>query len=87
MIKKLMTEHPNSVGENYFQHMLVALSFSGTFLLATIVSFVHAFMPFLFVKTGSLIILKLYDRMVSNRHNQTSSPVETNESYVGEYII
>lgn len=73
MLFKLFNEHPNSVGESYFQHMCVALSFFATFAFATFAAFVHAFLPFLFVKTGSNIILNLHDRMVNNRHKQTPS--------------
>ncbi|MDF2812409.1 MAG: hypothetical protein K0S56_3440, partial [Microvirga sp.] len=31
-LKKLFTEHPDAVGESYFEHMGVALSFAGPLL-------------------------------------------------------
>ena len=71
MIKNLFTEHPSSVGESYFQHMGVAFSFTLSLAYATFACLVHAFLPFLFVKTGSHKITELHDRMVANRHNQT----------------
>jgi hypothetical protein len=31
-VRRLFTEHPESVGESYFEHMGVALSFAGPLL-------------------------------------------------------
>ncbi len=67
MPKSLFTDHPAAVGETYFQHMGMALSFSGCLALAAAACLVHAFLPFLFVKTGSAAIDRLHDRMVVNR--------------------
>ena len=64
---KLFTEHPASVGETYFEHMGNAVSFSTRMLAGGLACMVHAFLPFLFVKTGSNAVTKLYDRMVVNR--------------------
>jgi len=66
-IQRLFTEHPESVGETYWQHMAAALSFSAGLLKAAFCCTVHAFLPFLFKKTGSGIITDLHDRMVRNR--------------------
>jgi hypothetical protein len=73
MLKSLFTAHPASVDESYLEHMAVALSFSARLLFAGIVCFVHAFLPFLFVRTGSQVIAELYDRMVLNRHRAASA--------------
>ncbi len=73
MIQRLFTEHPRSVDESYFQHLLVALSFSVRLTLAALACLVHAFLPFLFVKTGSAMITTLHDRMVTNRHRRPAS--------------
>ena len=67
MLNRLFTDHPASVGESYFQHLAAALGFTANVALTTVVCFIHAFLPFLFVKTGSSMINKLYDRMVLNR--------------------
>lgn len=64
---KIFTEHPQSVGESYFEHMGVAGSFGGQLFLASMACFVHAVLPFLFTKTGSGIITKLHTRMVTGR--------------------
>lgn len=68
MLKLLFTEHPASVDETYMEHMAVATSFGVRLLFGSIVCLIHAFLPFLFVKTGSSIIAGLNDRMVVNRH-------------------
>jgi hypothetical protein len=68
MLTRLFTEHPESVGETYFEHVGVALSFSLKMFFGAMVCLVHAVLPFLFVKTGSEVITELHDRMVENRN-------------------
>tara|TARA_Y100000588_G_C13875125_1_gene762025 strand:+ start:375 stop:626 length:252 start_codon:yes stop_codon:yes gene_type:complete len=67
MIKRLFTDHPASVDETYFEHFLVATSFSLRMFFASLACLVHAVLPFLFVKTGSEAVESLYGRMVANR--------------------
>lgn len=64
---KLFTEHPQSVGESYLQHMHSALTFSGRLFTATLCCLVHGLLPFLFKSTGSTIIADLHNRMIANR--------------------
>ncbi len=66
-IHRLFNEHPASVGETYWQHLLRAAWFGGKMLLGAGACFVHAVLPFLFVKTGSRTITRLYAAMVTNR--------------------
>lgn len=74
-MKKLFTDHPASVGENYLQHLLAALSFSLGLFVAAMVCLVHALLPFLFVKTGSRRITALYQKMVTNRDSRSELAV------------
>ena len=74
MITRLFTEHPASVDETYGEHMAMAASFGWRMLLGSLVCFVHALLPFLFVKTGSTIITELHDRMVTNRVRPGRTP-------------
>jgi len=67
MIDRYFREHPRSVGESYFEHLLTATSFAGALLTAGLACFVHALVPHLFQKTGSAAIERLHDRMVVNR--------------------
>jgi hypothetical protein len=62
-IKECFTNHPRSVGESYTEHMRVALSFAGPLAKAAAAALVHAFLPFLFVRTASLTVKSLNDRM------------------------
>lgn len=64
---RLFTDHPESVGESYFQHLAHASGFALRMVGGGIACFVHALLPFLFVKTGSDTIRCLHDRMVANR--------------------
>ena len=64
------TEHPASVGENYFQHLGRASGFAVSMISGGIACFVHAFLPFLFTHTGSGIIATLHTRMVTSRLRQ-----------------
>ena len=70
-MKQLFTDHPASVGENYFEHLVAALSFSAGLFLAAMVCLVHALLPFLFVKTGSRRITGLYEQMVAQRDQRS----------------
>ncbi len=47
----------------YFGHMRLALGFSFELLLAVIVLGIHAFLPFVFEKTGSGIVNHVCERM------------------------
>lgn len=66
-MKTLFTNHPNSVNETYGQHMTMSASFGVAMLCGAFAAMVHAVFPFLFEKTGSAIITRLHDRMVTNR--------------------
>ncbi len=66
-LRRLFTEHPASVGESYWGHLLRASWFSGRLLLAAGACLVHALLPFLFVRTGSQAITELYGAMVTGR--------------------
>ena len=61
-IARAFTDHPGSVGENYFQHAGFALSFAGSLALAALAALCHAILPFTFQKTASRIIARLYER-------------------------
>lgn len=67
MIKRIFVVHPASVGENYGQHFLHALAFSGAMLIGAAACLIHALVPSLCQRTGSSIILRLHDRMIVNR--------------------
>lgn len=82
MLLNAFTKHPASVGESYTEHMGMALSFAGPLLVAAFCCLVHSILPFAFEKTGSKIINRLHERMVSHRvkpenaHRVVAEPAE-----------
>jgi hypothetical protein len=72
-LRDAFTEHPASVGESYGEHMGVACGFGTRLLLASFACYVHALLPFLFVKTGSRAITNLHERMVLHRQRHTTA--------------
>jgi hypothetical protein len=77
-MKTLFTEHPASVGESYGEHMATAGWFARELLIAGFACAVHSVLPFLFVRTASVRVEKLYERMVRNRHR--AQPLQTLEA-------
>lgn len=80
IISKIFTDHPNSVGETYFEHMGQALYFAGNLLLGFFYCLCHAFIPAAFKKSGSKLITKLYDRMVANRNRHHKETEQTKKA-------
>ena len=77
MLKHLMTDHPASVGESYTEHMGMAGSFAWHLFIAALACAVHAFLPFLFEKTGSHKVEALYKRMVTHRDQRPAAEIVT----------
>ncbi|MEK9725543.1 MAG: DUF6356 family protein [Rhodospirillaceae bacterium] len=72
MLTRLFTDHPASVDETYVEHLFAADGFAGMMALGTVVCLVYAVLPFALVKTGSGIITRLHDRMVTNRNRHAA---------------
>ncbi|MEM8636940.1 MAG: DUF6356 family protein [Pseudomonadota bacterium] len=66
------TEHPESVGESYAEHLGTAFGFGWTMLTGGLACLIHGVFPFLCTRSGSQCICELHDRMVTNRRNQKS---------------
>jgi uncharacterized protein DUF6356 len=75
-LHRSFTEHPASVGETYWGHLLHASWFAGKMLLGAGACLVHAIFPFLFVKTGSQAITQLYSEMVTQRSAVAAAKVD-----------
>lgn len=67
-ITRLFTEHPASVNETYFQHMVFAGKFSFTLFAAGFAALIHAILPFFFDKTASTLVARLYNKT----HNRSA---------------
>lgn len=66
-MKISFTEHPEAVGETYFEHMGVAGSFGFAMIGGGIACLLHGIFPFLFTSTGSRTIKALNERMLASR--------------------
>ena len=64
---KVFTEHPESVGETYFEHMRTSFGFGARMLVAGVGCFLHGLVPFICTKTGSKTIGTLHHTMVTHR--------------------
>jgi hypothetical protein len=72
MLRRLFLDHPHAMGESYFEHQRVALSFAVRLFAASIACAVHALVPGLCVSTGSRAVADLNERLVVNRRHQSS---------------
>jgi hypothetical protein len=68
-MKRLFTEHPASVGESYFEHLLLASGFAASMISGGFACLVHAILPFTFTHTGSGVIASLNTKMTTNRRH------------------
>ncbi len=62
MFARLFLAHPHSVDESYLAHARFAGGFAGQLALAAMAALIHALLPFLFEKTASRIVARLYER-------------------------
>jgi hypothetical protein len=86
VLRKLFTDHPSSVDDNYFEHLLTASSFGLTMIFYGLLCLIHALLPFLFEKSASIAINRLYVRMVThrNKNNPQAQPNTTPTSTPAE---
>lgn len=71
-LSKIFTDHPASVGESYGEHLVMATGFGLRMVGAGLACLVHALLPFLFVRTGSIAITELHTRMVTHRNRKAA---------------
>lgn len=67
MQKLSFTEHPESVGESYGEHLRSACGFALGMMCGGLACLAHGVFPFLFTTTGSSTIGRLHERMILNR--------------------
>jgi hypothetical protein len=79
-VQKLFRDHPESVGESYFEHMGTAFSFAARLLGAALACFVHGLFPFLFTSTGSATVKRLYQGMIVARTAQRGAAMPARET-------
>jgi len=70
MIRRLLLDHPASVGESYFEHMRASLGTAGKLARAAGACVVHAVVPGLCKTTGSTAIMRLHAEVIPRRFDQ-----------------
>lgn len=73
-MKNIFKNHPNKIGETYFEHFLKACSFGIKLILIALRVFIHAIFPWCFEHSASDRISKLHD-ILQNR-KKSSNPDE-----------
>ena len=71
-MKNIFKDHPNSVGETYFQHFLKSSAFGIKLILIAARAFIHAIFPWCFEHSTSDKISKLNDFLQSRRNSVNS---------------
>jgi len=79
---RVFTEHPETVGETYTEHMQSAFSFGSEMMVCGAACLFHGLFPFLFEKTGSEAIQRLHRRMVTHRDNRQQSTAQNTQAGV-----
>lgn len=82
MLDRWFLDHPRSVNESYLEHQTHALKFSGSLIMAGLACFAHALVPGLFERTGSAMVKRLHQEMVTKRVRQ---PARSDASEVSSY--
>jgi len=80
-MKTLFTEHPQSVGETYFQHMGTSVSFGFRMLGGGLACLVHGIFPFLCTTRGSDTIKALHTCMIDHRHRDRAQWTGSDDTF------
>lgn len=65
-MKNIFTNHPNSIGETYFQHFLKSMSFGIKLIFIGFRAFIHAVLPWCYEYSVSDYVYKL-NQTLQNR--------------------
>ena len=71
-IKKLFTDHPHSMDETYFQHLICAASYGLRMIFAGFAAIIHSIFPFLFETTASDLAKEITGDVKSRRDENIS---------------
>ena len=66
MFGRLFLDHPRSVDESYFEHLLFSGGFAVRLIGAGLAALIHALIPCLFEKTAGNMIMRMHSK-ISNR--------------------
>ena len=65
MFGRLFLDHPRSVNESYFEHLLFAGGFAVRLMGAGLAALIHALIPCLFEKTAGNMIMRMHSKISS----------------------
>ncbi len=68
------TEHPQATNETYFEHLLFTLGMGAKLLLTGLVVIIHGLLPFLFTRTASRQMKRIWGIM--SHRGMTPPPVD-----------
>lgn len=66
-MKKLFTQHPESVGETYVEHLQIASKSGFKLVVAGFACLIHSIFPFLFITTASRTVQEINQKMVARQ--------------------
>jgi len=72
-IKKLFTNHPNSMDETYFEHLICAAGYGLRMIFAGFAAIIHSIFPFIFETTASDLAREITGD-VQARNNDSNGP-------------
>ncbi len=77
MLRKIFKEHPETVGETYFEHLHSAFGFGTAMISAGLKCLIHGVLPPIFKTSGSDAVRRLHVEMVTHRRrDQANVPLE-----------
>ena len=76
----LFTDHPESIGESYLQHMRHALFFTGQFALCTLACLLHAIVPGICTTSASDRMQKLFAHMNNRGDTDEIDPTHASKA-------
>lgn len=86
LLHRWFVAHPQSVGETYVEHFLVAWRFGTAMVAGGLACLLHALCPALFERTGSSAIKRLYSEMIA-RQPGNARPAHEDPRWQLEYEI
>ena len=72
-VKKLFTDHPHSMDETYFEHLICAAGYGLRMIFAGFAAIIHSIFPFIFETTASDLAREITGD-VQARNNDSSGP-------------
>ena len=69
-IKKIFTEHPHSIGETYFDHLICAAGYGLKMIFAGFAVIIHSVFPFLFETTASDLAKEITGDVDSRKYEE-----------------